>query len=161
MVEKGYTPIDQIADKYEQMNPKFNDGKYGSLFMWGLGTDYAQADMLGEDKIHMTMVPQFSDKRYIFTDSWSYVLNTASQNKEAAIKFLQYMASEEGMKANYEAFDRYPARKDGEGGSGYRSCKGDLFQICKRMCRKRTSDAAADYGIYFCNGNDLPVLCEG
>jgi multiple sugar transport system substrate-binding protein len=88
MVEKGYTPIDQIADKYEQMNPKFNDGKYGSLFMWGLGTDYAQADMLGEDKIHMTMVPQFSDKRYIFTDSWSYVLNTASQNKEAAIKFL-------------------------------------------------------------------------
>ena len=35
MVEKGYTPIDQIADKYEQMNPKFNDGKYGSLFMWG------------------------------------------------------------------------------------------------------------------------------
>lgn len=39
MVEKGYTPIDQIADKYEQMNPKFNDGKYGSLFMWGLGTD--------------------------------------------------------------------------------------------------------------------------
>ncbi len=80
--------------------------------MGGLGTDYAQAEMLGEDKIHMTMVPQFSDKRYIFTDSWSYVLNTASQNKEAAIKFLQYMASEEGMKANYEAFDRYPARKD-------------------------------------------------
>ena len=40
--------------------------------------------------------------------SWSYVLNKASQNKEAAVKFLQYMASEEGMKASYEAFDRYP-----------------------------------------------------
>ena len=112
MVEKGYTPIDQSADKYEQMNPKFNDGKYGSLFMWGLGTDYDKAGMLGADKIHMAMVPQFSDQKYIFTDSWSYVLNKASQNKEAAVKFLQYMASEEGMKASYEAFDRYPARRD-------------------------------------------------
>lgn len=112
MVQAGYTPIDQIADKYEQMNPKFNDGKYGSLFMWGLGTDYDKAGMLGQDKIHMAMVPQFTDQRYVFTDSWSYVLNKASKNKDAAIKFLSYLASEEGMKASYEAFDRYPARKD-------------------------------------------------
>lgn len=112
LTAEGYTPIDQIADKYEQMNPKFVDGKYGSLFMWGLGTDYEKAGMLGDDKIHMTMVPTFDGQRYIFTDSWSYVLNTASQHKDAAIKFLQYMASEEGMKANYECFDRYPARKD-------------------------------------------------
>lgn len=114
LVAEGYTPIDQIADKYEQMNPKANDGKYGSLFMWGLGTDYAKADMLGEDKIHMAMVPDFSGtgERAIFTDSWNYVLNSASKNKEAAVKFLQYMASEEGGKASYEAFDRYPARKD-------------------------------------------------
>ena len=82
--------------------------------MWGLGTDYAKADMLGEDKIHMAMVPDFSGtgERAIFTDSWNYVLNSASKNKEAAVKFLQYMASEEGVKASYEAFDRYPARKD-------------------------------------------------
>lgn len=114
LVAEGYTPIDQIADKYEQMNPKANDGKYGSLFMWGLGTDYAKADMLGEDKIHMAMIPDFSGtgERAIFTDSWNYVLNSASKNKEAAVKFLQYMASEEGVKASYEAFDRYPARKD-------------------------------------------------
>ena len=108
------TPIDQIADKYEQMNPKANDGKYGSWFMWGLGTDYEKAGMLGADKIHMAMVPDFSGngERAIFTDSWSYVLNTASKNKEAAIKFLQYMANEGGMAASYEAFDRYPARAD-------------------------------------------------
>lgn len=112
LVKDGYSPVDQIADKYEQMNPKFNDGKYGCLFMWGLGTDYEKAGMLGSDKIHMAMVPQFTDQKYIFTDSWSYVLNKATKNKDAAIKFLQYMASEEGMKANYEAFDRYPARKD-------------------------------------------------
>ncbi len=112
LVDEGYTPIDQIADKYEQMNPKFNDGKYGCLFMWGLGTDYSDAGMLGEDKIHMAMVPQFSDQKYIFTDSWSYVLNAASENKDAAVKFLEYMASKEGMEANYKAFDHYPARKD-------------------------------------------------
>ena len=80
--------------------------------MWGLGTDYAKADMLGADKIHMEMVPDFSGKgeRAIFTDSWSYVLNKASKNKDAAVKFLQYMADEGGMEASYKAFDRYPAR---------------------------------------------------
>lgn len=114
MIQNGQTPIDQIADKYEQMNPKANDGKYGSWFMWGLGTDYEKADMLGEDKIHMAMVPDFSGKgeRAIFTDSWSYVLNKASKNKEAAEKFLKYMAEEGGMEASYKAFDRYPARAD-------------------------------------------------
>ena len=114
MVQNGQTPIDQIADKYEQMNPKINDGKYGSFFMWGLGTDYEKAGMLGDDKIHMAMVPDFSGKgeRAIFTDSWNYVLNSASKNKEAAIKFLKYMTEEGGMEASYKAFERYPARAD-------------------------------------------------
>ena len=114
MVKNNETPIDQIADKYEQMNPKANDGKYGCWFMWVLGSDYQKAGMLGDDKIHMAMVPSMTDdgNRAIFTDSWSYVLNSASKNKEAAIKFLKYMASEGGMEASYKAFDRYPARKD-------------------------------------------------
>ena len=56
LVANKETPVDQIADKYDQMNPKINDGKYGCWFMWGLGTDYAKADMLGADKIHMEMV---------------------------------------------------------------------------------------------------------
>ncbi|QOV19940.1 extracellular solute-binding protein [Blautia liquoris] len=114
MVKEGETPIDQIADKYEQMNPKANDGKYGSWFMWGLGTDYEKAGMLGADKIHMAMVPDFSGegKRSIFTDSWSYVLNKASKNKDASLKFMKYMTEEGGMEASYKAFDRYPARAD-------------------------------------------------
>ena len=114
MVQNGQTPIDQIADKYEQMNPKAIDGKYGCWFYWGLGPEYETADMLGEDKIHMAMVPDFSGngERYIFTDSWNYVLNSASENKEAAVKFLQYMADEGGMEASYQYFDRYPARTD-------------------------------------------------
>ena len=43
LVANKETPVDQIADKYDQMNPKINDGKYGCWFMWGLGTDYAKA----------------------------------------------------------------------------------------------------------------------
>ena len=105
------TPIEQIADKYEQMNQKFIDGKYGMLFMWGTGTDYANAGMLGSDKLHIAQMPKFAT-RSVFTDSWSYVLNRASKNKEAAIKFLQYMASEQGMMNSWENFDRYPARSD-------------------------------------------------
>lgn len=114
LVANGQTPIDQIADKYEQMNPKANDGKYGCWFYWGLGQEYANVDMRSEDKIHMAMVPDFSGKgeRSIFTDSWSYVLNSASEHKEAAVKFLQYMADEGGMEASYKYFDRYPARAD-------------------------------------------------
>ncbi len=114
LVANGQTPIDQIADKYEQMNPKANDGKYGCWFYWGMGSEYDNEGMLSDDKIHMAMVPDFSGKgeRSIFTDSWSYVLNSASPNKEAAITFLNYMASEGGMEASYKAFARYPARAD-------------------------------------------------
>lgn len=105
------TPVDQIADKYEQLNQKFIDGKYGCIFMWGSGSDYDAAGMLSADKIHMAKMPAFT-KNSIFTDSWSYVLNSSSEHKDAAIKFLNYMAGEGGMKSGWENFDRYPARSD-------------------------------------------------
>ncbi|MBN2981618.1 extracellular solute-binding protein [Cohnella algarum] len=105
------TPVDQIADKYEQMNQKFIDGKYAMVFMWGTGTDYKQANRYGKDQIHMINMPKFAT-RSIFTDSWSYVLNAASPNKEAAVKFLKYLASEEGELNGWTNFDRYPARAD-------------------------------------------------
>lgn len=105
------TPVDQIADKYEQMNQKLIDGKYASVFMWGTGTDYKQANRYGPDQIHMVNMPKFA-KRSIFTDSWSYVLNSASKNKAAAVKFLKYAASEDGELNGWKNFDRYPARAD-------------------------------------------------
>lgn len=105
------TPVDQIADKYEQMNQKFNDGKYAMVFMWGTGDDYKKANRYGQDQLHIINTPQF-EKRTIFTDSWSYVLNSASKNKPAAEKFLKYVASKDGELKGWEAFDRYPARSD-------------------------------------------------
>jgi len=105
------TPKAQFADKYEQMNQKFIDGKYGCLFMWGTGTDYQKAGVLGDDKIHIAQMPEFKT-RSAFTDSWSYVLNASSKHKEAAFKFLQYCASKDGELQGWTAFDRYPARAD-------------------------------------------------
>jgi multiple sugar transport system substrate-binding protein len=105
------TPVDQIADKYEQMNQKFIDGKYGMVLMWGTGDDYKKANRYGKDQIHMINMPKFA-KRSIFTDSWSYVLNSASKNKEAATKFLKYVASEDGELNGWTNFKRYPARSD-------------------------------------------------
>nr|WP_296838531.1 extracellular solute-binding protein [uncultured Marvinbryantia sp.] len=111
MVDNGWTSLDQLADKYEQMNQKFIDGDYGVVFYWGTGSEYADAGMKGDDKIHMYKVPTF-EKGSIFTDSWSYVLNSASENKEAAYTFLKWIASEDGEAASYNCFDRYPARSD-------------------------------------------------
>ncbi|MBS4206578.1 extracellular solute-binding protein [Bacillus sp. FJAT-50079] len=105
------TPVDQLADKYEQMNQKFIDGKYGMVLMWGTGNDYREAGRYGLDQIHMINMPEF-ERRAIFTDSWSYVLNSASKNKEAAEKFLKYVASEEGGLNGWNNFSRYPARAD-------------------------------------------------
>lgn len=111
MVDNGWTPLDQMADKYEQMNQKFIDGEYGIVFYWGTGSEYADADMRGADKIHMMKVPTF-ERAPIFADAWSYVLNSASENKEAATTFLQWAASEEGETLGWNYLDRYPARAD-------------------------------------------------
>ncbi|SFL76691.1 multiple sugar transport system substrate-binding protein [Halanaerobium salsuginis] len=105
------TPIEQLADKYEQLNQKFIDGKYAMIFMWGTGAEYRAANRYGQDQIHMAMMPEFKT-RSIFTDSWSYVLNSASKNKEAAYKFLRYVAGEQGMLSAWDNFDRFPARSD-------------------------------------------------
>ena len=111
LVDEGYTSLDQLADKYEQMNQKFIDGQYGLVFYWGAGNDYLNAGAFSDDYIHLMDMPTFEVKS-IFTDSWSYVLNAASENQEAAMTFLNWVASEEGESYGYECFDRYPARAD-------------------------------------------------
>ncbi len=111
MVDEDWTPIDQVADKYEQRDQKFLDGRYGMGFGWGTGTDFEKAGMLGNDAIHMTNTPLF-EKRIVLVDSWCYVLNAASKHQDAAVKFLKWEASQEGETYEYECFGRYPARSD-------------------------------------------------
>lgn len=111
MVDEGWTSVDQIVDKYEQMNQKFLDEKYGMVFNWGSGNDYQKAGMLESDKIHIADIPLF-EKRCIYEDSWTYVLNAASEHQEAGIRFLNWIASPEGEESLYRYFKNYPARSD-------------------------------------------------
>jgi len=126
------TPMDVLADKYEQMNQKFIDGKYAMLFMWGTGGDFRDAGRYGEDQIHLAPIPQFATKS-IFTDSWSFVLNSASKNKEAAIKFLQYVASKEGMVSGWDNVLAYPARSDAAQLLPDSDVK-DMYSLYQRTC---------------------------
>jgi len=126
------TPVDVLADKYEQMNQKFIDGKYAMLFMWGTGGAFRDAGRYGEDQIHLAPIPQFATKS-IFTDSWSFVLNSASKNKEAAIKFLQYVASKEGMVSGWDNVLAYPARSDAAQLLPDSDVK-DMYSLYQRTC---------------------------
>nr|WP_254638949.1 extracellular solute-binding protein [Cohnella sp. GbtcB17] len=151
------TPVDQIADKYEQMNQKFIDGKYATVFMWGTGTDYKKANRYGKDQIHMINMPMFA-KRSIFTDSWSYVLNSASKNKEAAIKFLKYAASEDGELNGWKNFDRYPARADVAAGDAVTGDVKDVYaeiqktnEIHGRPMLPQTMEFISEMGTQFQN----------
>ena len=59
----------------------------------------------------MAYLPQFREKATNIA-TWQYVLNNASEHKEAAVKFLQYAASYEGCVDYAKLVKSYPARLD-------------------------------------------------
>ena len=97
MVKKDQTPIEQITDQYEQLEQKFLEGIYASIFR--------------EDFIQLAPLPEFKENATNIA-AWQYVLNKSSANKEAAIRFLQYAASREGSIAYAEYMNRLPVRLD-------------------------------------------------
>ncbi|WP_270816400.1 ABC transporter substrate-binding protein [Hungatella effluvii] len=111
-VNHGYAPMDQLMDQYEQVNQKFMNGKYGLIVTYsGSMNTFAEAGVYGPDQIHLTPLPKIrGDTTYIAT--WQYVLNKASEHKEAAKRFLAYAASREGSIRYAEAMNRMPARED-------------------------------------------------
>ncbi len=112
-IDKGYTSKDQMIDQYDQMNQKFIDGKYGMVCMYSGGVKtYVNAGMYGEDKIHMTPLPNLGGNQVTYIGTWQYALNKASKNKEAAKRFISYAVSKEGNKLYAEMVDRIPARSD-------------------------------------------------
>ncbi len=112
MLEDGITPSIQLVDQYEQMEEKFLKGKYGCIFMYtGVLSTFRDANMYGKNKIHMAPLPQFQKKATNIA-AWQYVLNNASENKEAAVKFLRYAASYEGSTDYAKLMKSYPARLD-------------------------------------------------
>lgn len=112
MLEDGITSPVQLVDQYEQMEEKFIRGKYGCIFMYtGALSTIRDANVYGKNKIHMAYLPQFREKATNIA-TWQYVLNNASEHKEAAVKFLQYAASYEGCADYAKLVKSYPARLD-------------------------------------------------
>lgn len=112
MAKNGETPLAQLADQYDPMMQKFFDGDYASIFMYvGAIQTFVNSGKYGEDKQHLAPMPTFENKT-AYMSTWGYVLNAASKNKEAAQKFLEYAASEQGELDYTEMSSRLPARSD-------------------------------------------------
>ncbi|MDG5856829.1 ABC transporter substrate-binding protein [Clostridium beijerinckii] len=112
MAKNGETPIAQLADQYDPMMQKFFDDDYASIFMYtGAMKNFVNSGRYGENGITLAPMPTF-EKNSAYIACWNYVLNSASENKEAAIKFLNYAASPQGEKDYYEMTSRLPARSD-------------------------------------------------
>ncbi|WP_130837310.1 ABC transporter substrate-binding protein [Lachnoclostridium sp. Marseille-P6806] len=112
MARNHDTPIDQLVDQYDQMEQKFIEGKYASIFMYsGAMNFFVQDGRYEENKIHIVKLPDFGAMKTNIA-TWQYIINNASDHKEAAEKFLTYCASAEGCKAYSNALHRLPARLD-------------------------------------------------
>ncbi len=112
MLEQGYASVQQMVDYYEQMEEKFMEGRYGSVFMYsGAIKIFIGAGVYGEDRIHIAPLPSFRKKATNIA-AWQYVLNNASENKDAALKFLRYAASPEGSLDYAKIMKCFPARLD-------------------------------------------------
>lgn len=101
-----------MTDQYEQLEQKFLEGTYASIFVYSGTMDmFVRAGAYREDFIQLAPLPQFS-KNVTNIAAWQYVLNKSSANKEAAFRFLKYAASREGSIAYAEYMNRLPARLD-------------------------------------------------
>src|SRR5699024_6782280 len=90
MVKKAQTPIEQITDQYEQLEQKFLEGTYASIFVYSGTLDmFVRAGAYREDFIQLAPLPRFKENVTNIA-AWQYVLNKSSANKEAAIRFLKY-----------------------------------------------------------------------
>lgn len=66
MLKHGYTPQNQMIDRYEQMEQKFIDGKYGCVFMYsGAINIFLNSGKYGEDGIHVAELPMFKKMQLI------------------------------------------------------------------------------------------------
>ena len=112
MLKYNHTSKAQMIDRYEQMEQKFIDGKYGSIFMYsGAINTFYNSGKYGEDGIHVVKLPNIKNLSTNIA-TWQYVLNKASKNKSAAKRFLQYISSKDGCVEYSNVMKQVPARID-------------------------------------------------
>lgn len=96
MAANQQTPVEQVTDQYEQLEQKFLEGTYASIFVYsGTMDTFVRAGAYREDFIQVAPLPEFAENTTNIA-TWQYVLNKASVHKEAALRFLEYAASREG-----------------------------------------------------------------
>lgn len=111
-VKAGEMPKEGLIDQYEQMEQKFLDGRYGSIFMYsGAMIDFLNAGQYGADGILAAPLPLFGENVTNIA-TWQYVLNKGSKNKEASQRFLKYVSGREGSLAYAVHMNRLPVRMD-------------------------------------------------
>lgn len=67
---------------------------------------------MGKIKYIWHRFPVLHKKKATNIATWQYVLNNASENKDAAVRFLQYAAGYEGSTEYAKIMKSYPARVD-------------------------------------------------
>lgn len=112
ILKSGQTAKNQMIDRYEQMEQKFIDGKYGCVFMYsGAMNIFYKSGKYSNNEIHVSELPIFK-KADTNIATWQYVLNKASKNKVAAKCFLKYVSGKEGSITYSNAMKQIPARTD-------------------------------------------------
>lgn len=112
MVDKGYTPISQLADQYTELNQRIMDGSAASMLNYSsFMPTYQDAGRYGTNDIYIAPMLNLG-KKITYANGWQYVLNAASEKKADAEKFLAWAASREGQETYGKVFLRLPARTD-------------------------------------------------
>ena len=113
LARDGYTSTAQMADQFEQTYQNMVAGNIAvALLYTGQIANFERAGLYTPDGPIEMMLPPVADEevgRVAYCSSWHYVLNSASKNKAAAMRFLNYAASEQGQLDYTLAFGTYPA----------------------------------------------------
>ena len=79
MVKKEQTPIEQITDQYEQLEQKFLEGTYASIFVYSGTLDmFVRAGAYREDFIQLAPLPRFKENTSMGAFFQRYVLEEIS-----------------------------------------------------------------------------------
>lgn len=114
MLDNGWTTEGAMADQYDTSMPKQFDGTYAitttsSTFI----STYEKTGRYGPGELQLVLPPKVGDNpRKSMISGWTYGMSAASQNVDAALKFMEWAASKEGQEAYYTLTQRTPARMD-------------------------------------------------
>jgi len=113
LLQKGYTTNSQMADQFEQLYQHMLAGDRAvALLYTNQINKFKKAGAYEPEGPIQMVLPPVADKTIgatAYCSSWHYVLNGASPNKVAAMRFLKYAASEQGQLDYTMTFGTYPA----------------------------------------------------